>query len=87
MSCQGWLHSSQVAQQPLLSRPCQGWSQGSGRRGSGTAKKLGHVIGVASVAVGTKLALSLVVGISIGFSKMDWVRDSSVTQEVNSTDR
>lgn len=59
MSCQGWLRSSRVAQQPLLSRPCQGWSQGSCRRRLGTAKKLGHVIGVASVAVGTKLALAV----------------------------
>lgn len=82
MSCQGWLRSSRVAQQPLLSRPCQGWSQGSGRRRLGTAKKLGHVIGVASVAVGTKLALAVTVGISVVFSKMDWVRDSSVTQKV-----
>lgn len=76
MSCQGWLHSSQVAQQPLLSRSCQGWSQGSGRRRSGTAKKLGHVIGVAAVAVGTNLALAVIVGIRVGFSKMDGVRDS-----------
>lgn len=43
-----------------------------GRRTSGTAKKLGHVIGVAFVAVGTKLALTVIVGISVGFSKMDF---------------
>ena len=51
--------------------PCQGQSQGAGRRRSGTAKKLGHVIGVAFPAVGTKLALTVIVGISVGFSKMD----------------
>lgn len=64
-----------------------GRSQGSSRRRSGTARKLGHVIGVASVAVGTKLALAVMVGISVGFFKMDWVRESSVTQKVNPTDR
>lgn len=51
------LHSN-----PLLRVPCQGRSQGSGRRKSGSAKKLGRVVGVAFVAVGTKLALTVVVG-------------------------
>lgn len=34
-------------------------------------KKLGHVTGVVFVAVGTKLAPTVVVGRSLGFSKID----------------
>lgn len=64
-----------------------GLESGLRQKEVGYCQKLGHVIGVASVAVGTKLALAVIVGISVGFSRMDWVRGSSVTQKVNSTDR
>lgn len=56
---------------PVPSVPCQGRSQGAGRRRLGSGQKLGHVIGIVFVAVGTKVALTVNEGISVGFSKMD----------------
>lgn len=75
------LHSN-----PLLSVPCQGQSQGSGRR-SGTAKKLRHVARIAFVAVGTKLALTVIVGKVWAFPGSVCIVGSSGAQEVYSSDR